>query len=573
MPAIRLWSLLLACAALAAGCAPAAGPGSLLAESNGGGTRGATPKSLSIGLAGEPRVLVTSLGLGNQPNLGGDVQGAVHHKLATLDDVGTVHPQLAVDLPTQDKGTWLVRSDGTMQTIYRIRGDVTWHDSTPLTARDFTFAHAVTTDPELPIAQGKVSPYIERIDTPDNLTLVIEWNQTYPFANTIVEDDLGPLPVHLLQSTYQTDKERFQGLPYWTREFVGVGPYRVVEWVLGSHLTLHAYDPFYGGRAKIDTLTFHFIPNAPTAVANLLAGAVDGAIPATVDFQQAMFVKSEWERAGKKPVVIPQSVHWRTMSFQFRPELAAPRDLLDLRVRRALLHAIDRKSIVDTLFDGLAPVSDVFLPTDDFRWDWVKDVVVRYEYDQRRAQELLAEAGWRRGSDGLWLTSAGQRAVVPEWTTPGYEQEVAIIADNWKAIGVGAEQVVLSTGEARDRQHVASFPGVMTTTFPINFQYWIQRHHGPACSTEANRWTGNNRGCYQNPERDRVASALNVAIDPDEQRRLFRELARIESGDVAALPLYFNVQLTVFRDGVTGVKRNTVPKTTATWNVAEWDVR
>jgi len=113
----------------------------------------------------------------------------------------------------------------------------------------------------------------------------------------------------------------------------------------------------------------------------------------------------------------------------------------------------------------------------------------------------------------------------------------------------------------------------MTTTFPINFQYWVQRHHGPACSTEANRWVGNNRGCYQNAERDRVANALNVAIDPGDQRRLFRDLARIESEDVPALPLYFNVQITLFRDGVTGVKRNTAPKTTATWNVAEWDVR
>ncbi|MBM2812611.1 MAG: extracellular solute-binding protein family 5 [Chloroflexi bacterium] len=140
-------------------------------------------------------------------------------------------------------------------------------------------------------------------------------------------------------------------------------------------------------------------------------------------------------------------------------------------------------------------------------------------------------------------------------------------------MGISSEQIVLSPGEAQDRQYVASFPGVMTTTFPISFQYWITRHSGPGCSSEATRWTGDNRGCYQNAERDRVASALSVAIDPAEQRPLYRELARIESEDLPALPLYFNVQLTIFRDGVTGVKRNTMPKTTATWNIEEWDVR
>ncbi len=571
MPRARTAILLLLVIVFAA-CAPAPPPGRGQSAQPATSDPG-TPKSLSFAIQGEPKVLVTSLGLGNQPNVGGDVQGAVHRKLATLDDRGALHPQLAVDLPSQERGTWLVRPDGTMRTTYTLRGDVTWHDGAPLTAKDFLFASVITSDPELPLPQGKLAAYLDRVESPDDATLVIEWSQTYPFANAIVEDDLGPLPAHLLDPIYRADKERFQQIPYWTREFVGVGPYRVTDWVLGSHMVLKAYESFYAGRPKIDTITVKFILAAPTVVANLLAGSLDGAIPAALDFQQATFVREEWERAGKKPVVLPQSVHWRTMAFQFRPEYASPRDLLDVRVRRALLYAIDRKSIVDTIFDGVAPISNVYMPQDDYRWEWVKDVVVSYDHDPRRAQELLSQAGWTLGADGQWLTSGGQRAGIAEWTTAGYEPEVAIIADNWKAIGIGADQVVLSPGEAQDRQYVATFPGVMTTTFPISFQYWIERHEGGSCPTEAKRWVGWNRGCYQNPERDRVTNVLKIAIDPAEQRPLFRELARIESEDVPALPLYFNIQLTVFRDGVTGVKRNTTPKTTATWNVEDWDVR
>src|SRR5439155_19645840 len=137
-----------------------------------------------------------------------------------------------------------------------------------------------------------------------------------------------------------------------------------------------------------------------------------------------------------KPLAVFQSTHWRTMAVQFRPEVVTPRDLLDPRVRRALLHAIDRQAIVDTLFEGMAPVSATFAPPDDAKWDWVKDAVVTYEHNPRRAQELLASAGWRQGGDGTFSNAAGERMALAQWTTPGYEQEVAIVADHWKAIGV-----------------------------------------------------------------------------------------------------------------------------------------
>jgi peptide/nickel transport system substrate-binding protein len=307
-------------------------------------------------------------------------------------------------------------------------------------------------------------------------------------------------------------------------------------------------------------------------VAALLAGTVDGAIPVALDFQRANLVKDQWEQADKKPLYVVQAVQWRTMSFQFRPDKAKPSDLLDVRVRRALLYAIDRQSIVDTLFNGQSPVSDAYMPPDDYRWDWIKDGVLTYPFDQRQAQALLSDAGWRKDSAGSYVTSSSQHVSIAEWTTPDYATEISIIADNWKGIGLDSEQVNLSPGQAQDREYIATFPAVMTTTFPINFQYWIQRHLGSACSTDANRWTGNNRGCYQNPERDRVAEALNTAIDPAQQRPLYHGLAKIESEDLPALPLYFNTVVTIFRAGVTGVKGNTKPKTTATWNVSDWDV-
>ncbi len=532
----------------------------------------ATPKTLTIALEGEPENLVTRMG-GGSGSIAGNIRLAVHQYLATYDDRGGLHPMLARELPSPANGTWTVRPDGTMQTIYHLRPGVTWHDGTVLTARDVVLGWQVGRDPDLPISSPLVARQIREIQTPDDLTLVMEWSTTNPFANALANDELGPLPVHLLGSVYPADKERFPRLPYWKREFVGVGPYRLVEWEAGSHLVLSAYDGFFRGRPKIDTITFRFISNAPTVVAGLLAGALDGAIPRAVDFSQAMFVKREWERAGLQPAVIVQPTHWRMMGVQFR--VPQPRDILDARVRQALLLAIDREAMVDVLLENQAPVSHTFIPPSDVKWEWVRDAVVQYPYDQRRAHEILTSIGWRRGGDGVYLNAAGERVSLPLWTTAGEqnEQELAIIGDNWKALGVNAEQTVLSAAQTRNNELRASFPAFDTTAVPATFENTLQRVHGPTCPTEASRWAGGNRGCYQNPDMDRVIEALTTAIEPDQQRQLYRQLVRMQSEELPVLPLYFNVQITMFRDGVLGVKGDTQPRTSVSWNVDEWDVR
>ncbi|MBM2813238.1 MAG: hypothetical protein HW416_3997, partial [Chloroflexi bacterium] len=482
------------------------------------------------------------------------------------DERGELHPMMATELPSQEKGTWLVRADGTMQTTFRLRDGITWHDGAPLTARDFVFGWMVTKDPEIPMSRRTVAPQIERIDTPDDRTLMIEWASTYPFANALVEDEIGPMPVHLTGSVYQTDKERFVQLGYWTREFVGVGPYRLAEWEAGSHLTLQAYQAFYAGRARIDTLIFHFIPSGPTAVANMLAGTLDGVIPRTLDFNQVMFVKAEFERAGKKPLVTVDPTHWRMLDVQARAEMVKPRDLLDVRVRRALLSATDRQALVDTLLAGTIPYSDTLVAPGDVKWEWVQDVIIRYPYDPRRAQQLLEQVGWRRGQVGPYSNAAGEQMTLDIRTQQGdlAEMEQNIIADNWRSAGLTVEH----------ENSVASiFPAFHASAGPLSFDHLTTRLHSRGCSSEANRWTGPNHGCAWSAESDKTIDALLVAIDAREQRRLWRDFVQYHTDQLPMLPLYFNPQSMIFREGVTGVKGETRPRTSPTWNVAEWDVR
>ncbi len=529
------------------------------------------PKALTIALEGEPGILVSGLSVtgGVSPT---DFNDAIQHRLAGHNDRGEPIPQIAAELPSTANGSWILFPDGSMQTTYRLRPGVTWHDASPVRSQDFAFGWMVHHDRELPIS-GPIAQLISAVDTPDDSTIVIKWKTTYPFANAISGDDLGPLPRHILQAEYNTDKERFPTLPYWKREFVGTGPYRVAQWEPGSHLTTQAYDGFYGGRAKIDTIIFRFIDDNATAVANLLAGTVDGSLEA-IDFNQVMFVRDEFARQGRTatPVLVP--THWRMVSIQFRPNVSRPAEMLDVRTRRALLHAIDRPALADTMLAGAAPVTESFIAPTDPRWEWVQGSIVPHAYDVREAQRLLAEVGWRRGGDGRLVDPAGQPVVVPLWTTAGSqnEAETNIIANYWRELGLGVDQTVIPVAQQRDRRLRASYPGADTTSIPLRFENSVGRVSSGECPTAEGNWVGNNRGCYQHPEMDRIVDGLRTANEPADQQRLYREMVQHLGQQLPVLSLYFDIHADIFRDGVTGIRASS-HLVRAPWNIAEWDLR
>jgi peptide/nickel transport system substrate-binding protein len=529
-----------------------------------------TPKRLTVALNTEPTIIVMTLIPGANV-IARPVRLALHQRIAIYDDRSELRPQLAADLPSQANGTWIVRPDGTMRTVYRLRPGISWHDGTPFTVRDVVFGWKVTNDPELPVSQRGLAPLINRIDEIDDLTFALEWSTTSPVANAIVEEGIGPLPVHLLGEIWATDKDRFEHLPYWTREFIGLGPFQLNAWEPGSYMELRAYDGYYGGRARIDTLVFRFIPNAQTVAANLLAGEIDGEIPPTLGFDEALLVKNEWERAGLKPLAIFQPLRFRLLTAQFRDP--RPREVQDVRFRRAMLHAIDRAALVDSLLAGQSQVADTYTPPDDAKWPWIEGAVAKYDYSPARATELLSQMAWHRVGDSMTTTS-GENATVSLWASTGadYERIMAIVADDWRKLGFSVDQTQLSRGQQSDNHIRSSFPAFYVSEAIASTDMTLIRYETSNCPTEENRWNGGNWGCYLNGEMDRLTERLNVAIDPAEQQRIYAGITRIQSEELPGLPLYFDVDVTLFRPGVTGVKGDTRPRISATWNVAEWDV-
>src|SRR5207245_1032044 len=105
----------------------------------------------------------------------------------------------------------------------------------------------------------------------------IRYRAPYPNADDLTgTDGLPPLPRHVLQAGFdQGDTNSFINSNFWTRDYLGAGPYRMEEWVPGSYFQGVAFDQHVLGRPKINRVKVLFITDVNTALANLLAGEVD----------------------------------------------------------------------------------------------------------------------------------------------------------------------------------------------------------------------------------------------------------------------------------------------------------
>src|SRR5207248_772240 len=141
------------------------------------------------------------------------------------------------------------------------------------------------------------------------------------------------------------------------------------------------------------------------------------------------------------------------------PQFQAEPANLDVRVRTALYHAIDREALADAMHSGRSAIYSI-LPPGDRSYESVKDGLRQYGYNPDRARALLQEAGWAPGPDGVLRNAGdGRRFRTTLWVAGGGPKEISIIADYWRQVGVDVEEYDVPTVQARDRKFRSTFPG------------------------------------------------------------------------------------------------------------------
>ncbi len=551
-------------------CAPSPSPAPSAARTGEGDAAApSTEPSRTLVLAArvEPRVLSTK----ELQTSGGSGIGATtrlfNATLTLSDERGTPQPYLTESIPQLNSDAWTVFPDGRMRTTYRLRPNLTWHDGSPLSADDFVFAWRLYTTPEYGETGQPPQSAMEEVAAPDPRTLVITWRRPYRDA-AVLSIEFPPAPRHLLMQAWESQPATVPHLPFWTTEFVGAGPYQLERWVAGSAIDATAFASHIGGQPAISRIRVLFISDANTAVTTLLAGEVQATLDDVIRYQQGAILRRQWAGSQAGTIfAIPDQ--WRRTEFQHRPEYATPRSLTDPRVRRALAHGVDRQALIDTLFEGEGLMSDSPVPTSADYYDSVRPLLVGYAYEPQRVAQLMAEAGFTRGAEG-WASPSDGR---PTWEIKVVagaqaESEMSIMAAGWRQLGFEMRETVLPTAQSRDGQIRGTFPTMFSGGGLVGDSQ-LSLFNSRAIPTADNRWVGQNRGGWSNPEYDRLEALFNDALDRTERGRLVGQLVRIFSDDAATISLYFNPGIVAFSNEIEGPVL-TDPETIRTWNIQRW---
>lgn len=491
--------------------------------------------------------------------------------LVVLDGQELPRPYLAQQVPELQSDSWRILGDGRMETTYGLRQNLAWHDGSPLVADDFVFGWRVFLGADLSQGQSNALSEIEEVVAIDQRTVQIRWRKLVPRAGSLEAKDLLPLPRHRMQSTFQSERlDAFSRQPFWSSDYVGLGPYRLSSWSPGRFLTATAFEGHAHGRPKIPQIRVQFASDFDTVLSALLSGEAQASIDDALRFTQASVLKREWVGRGAGTLVLIPN-QWRHVEIQHRSDYANPRSILDLRVRRALALTMDKDALNVALFEAGATVADSFVPPTVDYSRVVGAAVVKYPYDPRRAERLMNEAGYSRGSDGTYAHPSEGRFAgeLRANATPQGELEVEYMAEAWRREGFDFHDTTLPPAQTRMGEIRSTFPtlysvGTSLGNDPLG-TFTSTRISGPG-----NRWVGTNRGGWVNREYDGLYNAFSGTLDRIERITEIAEMARLVTHQVAAISLYFNPAIAAYAATVQG-PQTVSPGSDPAWNIQQWE--
>lgn len=491
--------------------------------------------------------------------------------LVIQDGQEQIRPYLAEALPQLNTDTWRVFPDGRMETTWRLKPDLRWHDGPPLTAQDYVFASRVYGNPEF--GTSYLGGRTEDVLAPDDRTVVVRWAAIYPDA--AVTTGIRVLPRHILeQPVLQSPAEAVIAHPYWTLEYVGLGPYRLTRWEPGSLIEGEAFDGHIWGRPKIDRIVVRFSADENVALANILSENVHLVGDRSIRFEQASILRAEWTASRRGVVVLTPSQN-RYLVFQTRPEYANPPSLTDVRVRRAVAHGIDRQAINDGLFSGEgAMILTIIRPSLPYYAE-VERSTAKYTYDPRRTEQLMGEAGYVKGSDAIFVSSAGERFRPQLMNQAGVqpERETAIMLETWRRGGIDAFAHIVPVSQSRDNEARATFPALQNASGGAGEEDKLKVVSSPEIGSPQNRWRGDNRGGWSNPDYDRAWNAFNTTLDRGERDRFVIQMEKLISEQLPIVPLFFNFAATAYLSVLEGPDPSVVADQRIVWNIHDWSLK
>jgi peptide/nickel transport system substrate-binding protein len=521
-------------------------------------------RTLSLIMRAEPRIVLDATW----------DRSAVHQPLfnaglGAWNQQGIAFPLLAEGLPQLNSASWTVAADGRMETSYRLRPNLVWHDGAPLDANDFVFTYASSlARVEWGLDQSSAGlRTIDEVVALDPRTVLIRWKRPFPEA---AAPDIFPVARHLLEEPLRSgDREAYGNHQYWTTEFVGSGPFRLDRWERGAFIEGSAFDSFALGRPGISRIRLTWNNDPNVTLTRLLAGDGDIALDGSIRFDQVRVLRERWRERG---TILLSPTSLRYTQVQARADYASPRSLLDVRVRRALMHAIDRTALADAMLDEPAMAADTVPPPTVPYFPALQRAIRTYPFDVRRSEQLMSEAGWSKGPDGVFghPTEGRFRLDVRGVSGGAEEQDTTIVAGFLDDAGFDPTITLLpASARAVDDRMKGTFPGLSmndnSLARGLGLNKWLTANVG---GPETN-WVGGNRMGWSNSDFDRIYELWTGTLDPGQAAERMIEMMRIMNEEMPSLPLYYQFQVVAHAAPLRGPEPFT-PDSTRYANVHEW---
>jgi peptide/nickel transport system substrate-binding protein len=436
-----------------------------------------------------------------------------------------------------------------IKVTYTIRPDAVWGDGVPVTTEDVLFSWEVGRDPRSGVASLEPYRRIVKVDVKDGKTFTFTIDKlTFNYAAS----DIDVLPAHLEREAFAEPAQYRTRTRYDTdpaNPGLCMGPYRIVETAPGSHIVLEPNPRWWGEKPAFRRITVRAIENTAALEANLLSGGIDmiaGELGLSLD-QALAFEKRNGAqyRILYKPGLVYEHID---------ANLDSP-VLQDRRVRQALLYGIDRAKISQQLFAGKQAVADSFVNPLD--WVYTTEGVQHYGYDPQKAKTLLDEAGWKELRGGIRYNAKGEKLSLELMSTAGNrsrELVQQVVQSQWKQLGVEARI-------KNEPPRVMFGESLAKRSFQLAMYAWISAPEAVPRSTlrsdeipsAANGYSGQNLPGFRNPEMDRLIDAIEVELDRDRRKALWREAQALYAAELPALPLYFRADSYILPKWLTGV--------------------
>lgn len=504
---LQLTGATFSAAAFLAACGVPVSPGASTGADGGGEAMGGG----TLGLMGHQEV--AGLGVDDYgPSVQTTMIRAIHDSVLMDDENLVTQPVLAE--------SYEVSSDGLTYT-FKLHEGVTFHDGKPFTSADVKYTYDHYRNPDN--ASTRINDFlgIGSVDTPDDYTVVV--NMESVNAASLTKWALIPI----VQSEYHAEvgEEVYRTAP------IGTGPFKLVEFNPAEVVLVEANDDYFRGRPSVDMVRQEVVPEPAVRAIAIETGESDTALwPLLVEDSlrlkdDANFSVIKTSSGGVKHFPLNNK----------KPQLS------DKRVRQALMHALDRQRIIDDLWNGAATVAHSNLgPKFAFYSIDSAESTKRYDFNPERAMELLDEAGWVMGDDGV-REKDGEKLTFTCTTITGdsARRPIAELAQQFFA-DVGVDMQLAESPIS------AILDGLRSGAVDAALYNWTYGSVDPDPSNQLRSDGGQNWNSYSNERVDELIDLGLQEANPEKRKEYYTELQEIVIEEVPMLFLQWDDWYNVF---------------------------